>query len=206
MAYNGYHFRRSTDHSLFTAERHLSEASKISDTNSINQRSRGRAALDSSDGRPVLLTPAEMHFHATKRRSLTTSHTPSLNQAAEELAKQVDASSSNVYDPPVPTTRCLQQFSKVVAREVDPDVKSAKDARLRAAITERKIHDETLSALRKWVALKEAESSWSSTINYCFNFWHHPRVPDTDQLVDLALYHYPLRGNVTVYVCEFGDN
>jgi hypothetical protein len=201
MAYNGYPFRGTTDDGSSSPRRHLSE---VSDSTLVNVQSCERAFPDLSDGRNVPLTPAQTHLLANARSSSATSR--SLKQVKEELVEKAKDVSDDVYQPPIPTTRCLQQFAQVVARKVDPVVQERKDTRLRAADAERRIHDQTLLALRQWVESKDSEASWGGVLNRFFTFWRTPQLPDSDQLIDLTLHHYPLRGDLTVYVCDFGED
>jgi hypothetical protein len=185
--------------------------------------SRGTRGSVASSSRTLSLTPAQAQRLIESRSGSSTSRTPSPNKRTltgnidevpsdeeweDEKGGETDLAGllDDPYYPPIPTTQCLQQFAKVVARQVDPAVKARKDARLNYWKAEKKQHDRTLEQLRAWANSKQRRINLKRLFFRIFDFGSGYRLPDHNSLVNLAKYHYPMRADLTIFVCDFGDN
>jgi hypothetical protein len=165
----------------------------------------------SSLGSSIAVTPAQAHLLNTSRTTSATVRAPFLRGISvdksihEELVNPPATRATSSCDPPVPTAKCLQHFAKVMARKVDPEIRAGKEARLRACLEEKKQHDDTLNQLREWVDAKSTPTTINGILAKALNLFLGPSLPIHDRLVGLAKYHYPLRRDVKLYVCDFGD-
>ena len=71
-------------------------------------------------------------------------------------------------------------------------------------VKDRDIQIKTLDRLRKWERWRESRETvigrlWSI-------FTRRVPLPETEELVSLAKYYYPMRADVALYVCDFGEN
>lgn len=183
---------------------------------SANPASRTSSNFGGSLGRTISLTPAQMHLLATSRSNTLVAQATSLRSFSIDEAiddVRIDEKSHDLlatlfnssYDPPLPSTKCLQQFAKVVMRKIDPEVQARKDARLNYCIREKRQHDETLKQLREWAAFKDKMKTLKGVLTSIFTFCQRPIPPRPEKLIALAKYHYPPRGDLKVYVCDFGE-
>jgi hypothetical protein len=173
-------------------------------TSTSSYRRDGRGSVTSSTRR-VSLTPAQTHslvtrhtFHHHAQLSSSFSR-GSLSETLEDEPNALDD-----YVPPVSTSRCLQHFDDVVKRTVDPRAEEEKRAKINYYRGERENHDKTLNQLRLWNASKKKRTTVAGFLAGLFQ--PMPSLPSQKEIVDLAKYHYPLRGNIPVYICDFGDN
>jgi hypothetical protein len=157
------------------------------------------------------LTPAQIYYLSSRSSSLTAWSTSQTTPDPNEL--RIDAGKEcadyqllqDPYFPPVPTTKCFQQFKRVVARKVDPKVEASKENRLQFFRQEQEIHRRILNKLRKWAAWKTQAESIPGSLKQLFKWNPAVHPPTHDEIFALARHHYPLRSELTIYVCDFGD-
>jgi hypothetical protein len=183
----------------------------------FSQRYRGSI----SSGRSPSLTPAETYYFVREARSnslaAAMSFTPATSHdesdSDEDLAgetknpdlqRELPDLLASVYRPPIPTPHCLQQFRNVVARQIDPDIQMIMDKHLSKSKAERAKHNDTLSKLRAWSKWKAKENTIFGWLGWLFR--SPPALPDHEELVNLAKHYFPLRADVIVHVCDFGEN
>jgi hypothetical protein len=188
--------------------------------NYFSQRYRG----SQSSGRSPSLTPAETYHFVQARRSnsiaaaISSPTGFSHDEAAvtddgveeiddPELQTELATIVDSMYGPPIPTTQCIQNFKKVVARQIDPAIQEAMDRHLAESKAERKRHNETLKRLRKWSERKNTQTIFLSRLGRLGNlFARRAPLPKHEELVSLAKHYFPLRADVKLYVCDFGEN
>lgn len=107
-------------------------------------------------------------------------------------------------DQLVPTSRCYQEFNRVASRVVPVNVQQEKDAALKASENKRRQHQQTLNALRAWAAAKAETQGIRRIIRGILRRNRTVPYPNKADLVDMARYYYPLRGDIKVHVCDFG--
>jgi hypothetical protein len=186
-------------------------------TNHFTRRYRGSL----SSGRSPSLTPAEAYHYIqhTRRDSLAAVISPPTRLSQDgtavsedegeetddpELRKELSTILASAYGPPIPTPHCIQSFKKVVARQIHPEVQESMDKHLSESKAERAKHNATLDRLRKWSQWKEAQNTILGRLGSLFR--SRPRIPKHEELVSLAKHYFPLRAEVKIYVCDFGEN
>jgi hypothetical protein len=173
-------------------------------TSTSSYRRDGRGSVTSSTRR-FSLTPAQTHSlvtrHSFHHHTQLSGHFGGgpLPEALEDESNALDD-----YVPPVSTSRCLQHFADVVRRTVDPKAEEEKKTKMNYYRGERAKHDKTLDQLRLWNASKKKRMTLAGFLAGLFQPMRS--LPSQKEIVDLAIYHYPMRGNIPVYICDFGDN
>lgn len=173
--------------------------------------SRASRASRASRSSQASLTPAQVHALVTARRNSRTSRKISIPERPEEespseapqdpLGRLLD-----LDDQPVPTTKCTQEFQKVAMRMISTELRREKDVTLQASKKKKVQHEQTLQALRAWVAAKEKTLGVKGFLKKFLRLDHVPRLPHLAEIVDMAKYYYPPRGDVKVYICDFGKD
>ena len=96
-------------------------------------------------------------------------------------------------DPPVPTTRALQNFEKVISRRIDTEAAKRKRERLDYYKIVNERQRQTLDRLRKWAeADKRPITDW--ILPSAFKCYGRPLLPDDKELIGLARHF-----------CDFGQ-
>ena len=105
-------------------------------------------------------------------------------------------------DPPVPTTKVLEHFEKVVSRGTNRERKN--DTLDYYKITNQR-QRQTLDRLKQWAdAAIRPSIDW--VLSFALKCYRRPLRPDDEELITLARHFYPLRGELRVHVCDFGDD
>lgn len=159
------------------------------------------------------LTPAEVHLLSKARSNSTTPRRLSTNEKEssdgalleEDGDEAVEDFEIGLYSEPVPTTKTLQEFSKVIERKIDPLVQLRKDDRLKRSVAEKERHKVTMAKLRKWADWKSEADGLRGFISTYIKHGPQPSLPNHENTISLAKYYYPNRGDLAVYVCDFGE-
>jgi hypothetical protein len=177
---------------------------RTSPKTSISSDRREAHGSVASSIRRISLTPAQSHQLSTSRSLHNqTQFRASFERGSLYKNPGHEFEALDEYVPPVPTNKCLQRFEEVVRRTVDPQREAEKTAKINFYNGERAKHAETLRKLRIWAASKNKRS----VAQYFESFFTKKvDLPSQKEVVGLAKYHYPLRGNVSVYICDFGDD
>lgn len=113
------------------------------------------------------------------------------------------------YIPPVPTSRCLQNFAVVVGRLNNPEVQERqlqKYKRQKQFLDTQLRNEQILNELRNWRASLNKPNTFWGYVRRTFEIGHHVHLPHQQDLVDMAKYYYPIRSEVKVHICDFGLN
>jgi hypothetical protein len=172
-------------------------------TSTSSYRRDGRESATSSTRR-FSLTPAQTHLGVTRHSFHHTQPSGSFGGGPLPEALEDESNALDDYVPPVSTSRCLQHFDDVVRRTVDPKAEEEKKAKMNYYRGERAKHDKTLNQLRLWNESKKKRTTLAGFLTGLLQ--PMPSLPSQMDIVDLAKYHYPMRGNIPVYICDFGDN
>jgi len=155
------------------------------------------------------LTPAQIYHLSSSYSTAFTSSPRASSGATSDLEGKTEHPDFELlrdpYFSPVPTTQCFQQFKRVVARKVDPRIEKVKKIKLHILQKEKLKHESTLNLLRDWVASKKAAKTLRGALKQIFTLKGPVHLPLHDDMIQLARYHYPLRCELMVYVCDFGE-
>lgn len=69
-----------------------------------------------------------------------------------------------------------------------------------------KRHEATLEELRAWRRRAQRGETVDGLLKNALDFQSRARLPAQGDLLSMAKYYYPLRADVRVFVCDFGDN
>jgi hypothetical protein len=167
------------------------------------------------------LTPAEAAMrqadYGFPQRRLNSSDEKSNHSENDDGSQAEDAYEYQHYDdfvncsyiPPVPTSRCLQNFAVVVGRLNNPEVQERqlqKFKRQKQYLDTQYRNESILNELRTWRASLNKPDTFWGYVKKTFEFGHHAPLPHKQDLVDMAKYYYPIRSEVKVFICDFGLN
>lgn len=192
--------------------RNYHRSSEASGTSRASRASRASRSSQAS------LTPAQVHAIITARRNSRATRDLSISKRNPSIAEQDDdvlieeetddplARLLDFDDQPVPTPHCSQDFGRVALRIINAELRGGKDPILEASQIKKAQHEQTLRALRAWVDERSKMQGFKGFLKRTLRLNHVPRRPDPAALVEMAKYYYPPRGDLKVYICDFGKD
>jgi hypothetical protein len=117
--------------------------------------------------------------------------------------------SERSMEEPLSTTLCLQNFGKVLERNIQRAPQIEKEKRRIGILEATTVKDHqppyrTLARLRAW-AHPTPKTFWQRTLMPIFPEFGRPARPSDKDLEHLANHYFPRRGDVKIRICDFGD-